>query len=176
MIEFESDVSFTFKIIIIGEPAVGKTSLIKNLIQNAMGVQYKPTIGTDLFQHYIETDKGKVSLGIWDIAGQEKWQDFRQIYYTGARGGLVVYDRSRLKTFKALDNWFEEVRIFLPDIPLILVENKIDLEPEEAVDENDLKILKKKYEYSEFHKSSAKTGENVKYIFQQLANKLINNQ
>jgi len=176
MIEFKSDVKFVFKVIVIGEPAVGKTSLIKNLIEDAMEVEYKPTIGTDLFHHYIETDKGKASLGIWDIAGQVKWHEYRHIYYTGARGGLVVYDRSRFKTFKALNNWFEDVRIFLPDIPIILVENKIDLESEREIDENDLKMLKEKYGFFEFFKASAKTSKNVKDIFQQLTNKLVNIQ
>ncbi|NHI93008.1 MAG: GTP-binding protein [Candidatus Lokiarchaeota archaeon] len=173
MIEFQNDVCFILKIIIIGEPSVGKTSLIRNFIGGKIEVEYKPTIGTDLFHNFITTEKGVASLAIWDIAGQSKWQSFRQIYYTGARGGLVVYDCSRLNTFRALENWFEDVRKFLPDIPLILIENKIDLKNKELITQNEIQRLKEKYDLLEFYKSSAKTGENVEKIFKALANELV---
>ncbi|MHA1784238.1 MAG: Rab family GTPase [Candidatus Helarchaeota archaeon] len=171
--QFRPDVKFVFKIIIVGEPGVGKTSLIKSFIKSKFQSYYKPTIGTDLFQKTIELEgKGKTSLAIWDIAGQAKWEDFRHLYFTGARGGLVVFDATRVNTFLAIDGWIKNVKTFLPNIPIILVENKIDLLEKSLLEEKKIEELKDKYNILAFYRSSAKTGENVKRIFFELAGKI----
>lgn len=120
------------KIILVGDEAVGKTALIKKFIDDKEElIDYRPTLGVEVTKTILkENKKGEksVSLYFWDVAGQEMYAETRQIYYDGADGALIVFDCTRVRTFKHITDWYEEiVKYCKKRIPVLLVCNKQDL-------------------------------------------------
>ncbi len=100
-----------FKIIIIGEHAVGKTSLIRNYIDKEFTEDYKATIGTNLFIKKMEVKGVTITATIWDLAGQARFEKIRFAYYKGAQGVIVVGDLTRKSTFKRIEGfWLPDFR------------------------------------------------------------------
>jgi len=90
----------TLKIIVIGEPAVGKTSLVKKFVSGQFTKDYRSSIGTNIFTKKIILEKKtETTLQLWDIAGQERWVNIRRSYYSGAKGVIIVGDLTRSNTF-----------------------------------------------------------------------------
>ena len=103
----------SFKVIIIGPGAVGKTSLLNRFVHNEFSLKYKLTIGVDFLTKIIEYEPGKnVKLHIWDIGGQEKFKFLHRSFYEGAFGSLVVFDLSRHQTFSSMKEWLSESHSF----------------------------------------------------------------
>ncbi len=162
---------YSFKVIIIGPPAVGKTSLLNRFVHNEFDLSYKLTIGVDFLTKTLEYQpSNKAKLQIWDIGGQERFKFLHRSFYDGAFGALVVFDLTRQQTFSGMKTWISEMRsILADDIPKIIIGNKADLIPDIGlvIDRNEVE------EYSENHgciyiETSAKTGENVELAFQEL--------
>ncbi|UCC19763.1 MAG: GTP-binding protein [Promethearchaeota archaeon] len=167
---------FSFKVIIIGPPAVGKTSLLNRFVHNEFKMKYSLTIGVDFLTKSVEYEPLKIAkLQIWDIGAQERFKFLHRSFYEGAFGALVVFDLSRQQTFSGMKTWISEMSsILTDDIPKILIGNKADLIPEigQIIDKNEIE------EYSEkndcfYIETSAKTGENVEYAFLELANRMV---
>ena len=162
------------KILIIGDAAVGKTSLVRKFITFKFSVDYKKTIGCDVYTKNIQIDDEIVTLLLWDIAGQKSWQSFRNIYYKGAHGAIVMFDLTRYNTFNPnIEHWIKELWDYTGLVPIILIGNKVDL--------IDLRDVRKKdpKKYSEainckYIETSAKTGENVDDAFHYITRKIIN--
>ncbi|UCE10220.1 MAG: GTP-binding protein [Candidatus Thorarchaeota archaeon] len=168
---------FLFKIVVLGEGAVGKTAIVTRFSHGFFRTDYKTTIGSQFAVKNIEIvdDAGTrttVKLQIWDVAGQSRFQILRPMYYRGASGGLLVYDVSRKRTFIVLDEWLDELtKAINKEIPLVLVANKTDL-PDRVVEpaEGQEYARGKGMPYVE---SSAKTGEGIVDIFEELAKVLV---
>jgi len=156
---------YTLKIIIIGEPAVGKTSLIKKFITGQFTKDYRSSIGTNIFTKKIKLDKDNdVKIQLWDIAGQERWITMRPSYYAGAKGIIIVGDLTRRNTFDQIEKfWIPDVKQYCIHAPIILLANKIDLGME--LSEEDINSLKQKINVLSIIQTSAKTGENVELAF-----------
>ncbi|MFW9783535.1 MAG: Rab family GTPase [Candidatus Heimdallarchaeota archaeon] len=120
---------FKIKVIIIGEPGVGKTSLVKKFVSGYFSEDYKASIGTNIFTKKIMLNSNKeVLFQIWDIAGQERWLKMRNLYYRGSNGALVVGDLTRKNTFKQIIGfWIPDLKKNCTNIPFILIANKTDL-------------------------------------------------
>ncbi|MFX1390250.1 MAG: Rab family GTPase, partial [Promethearchaeota archaeon] len=118
------------KIIIIGEPAVGKTSLVKKFISKEFTQDYKSSIGTNIFIKTINLKNfGEFTIQLWDIAGQERWTMMRNSYYAGAKGVIVVGDLTRKNTFEQIVNfWFPDIKKYCEFAPIVLIANKCDLD------------------------------------------------
>ncbi len=171
---FHERTEFIFKIIVVGDPAVGKTSLLRKFSSEKFESEYIPTVGVNIVKEQvtIKDDTGKevlVSLMLWDIAGQPQFYMLHRPYFNGADGMMLVYDTTRSSSFSNVNNWFStSVKYGLSGIPRILIGNKIDLK-------DDRKIIKPMAEHlsqkinSQFYETSALTGENVKSIFQKMA-------
>ncbi|GLJ18032.1 hypothetical protein SUGI_0318180 [Cryptomeria japonica] len=122
-----------FKVIVLGDSGVGKTSLLNQYVTKRFSSQYKSTIGADFMTKELQVDDRLVTLQIWDTAGQERFQSLGVAFYRGADCCVLVYDVNMLKSFEDLDNWYLE---FLnqaspadPDnFPFFLVGNKIDVD------------------------------------------------
>ena len=180
-IVFQGRTEMIFKIIVIGDPAVGKTSLLTNFCGEKFNYEYVPTVGVNITKEpvTIKDNMGKditVNLMVWDIAGQPQFYMLHRPYFNGADGMMLVYDITRSSSFSNINNWYStSVKYGLSGIPRILIGNKIDLKDERKI------ILPMAEHLSEkigapFFEASAITGENVKSIFQKIAELTLNSK
>jgi small GTP-binding protein len=159
------------KIIIIGEPAVGKTSLVRRFVSNRFSKDYRSTIGTNIFMKNIELGDGLIKLALWDIAGQERWLNMRHKYYRGAQGAFIVGDLTREDTFTQIENfWYDDLKSYLKSIPIILIANKNDLTSN--ISEKTIKEIQKKINAEVLYFTSAKTGDHVDEAFNKLSTRI----
>lgn len=138
---------YSFKIIIIGPAAVGKSSLIRRFVENQFTLQYKFTIGVDFMTKIIEYGPNKSArLTLWDIGGQDRFKILRRNFYDGANGALVVFDLSRAQTFSKMKEWISDMhKLMKIKISFVILGNKVDLLTEigEVIDQNE------PYQYAE---------------------------
>ena len=104
-----SEYDHLFKILLIGNSAVGKSSLILQFVENSWNEIFVPTIGVDFKIKTLNIDDKRVKLQIWDTAGQERFKNITAAYYRGALGVMLVYDITDIETFKALNSWLIEI-------------------------------------------------------------------
>jgi small GTP-binding protein len=167
---------FTFKCIIIGPAAVGKSSLIRRFVVDKFELSYKFTIGVDFLAKTVEFEKGKLAkLSIWDVGGQERFKFLRRNFYEGTHGAILVFDLSRANTFPKMKEWLIDMRSIIEHkIPFIILGNKADLLPEvgEVINRDETKQFAK-VEESFYIETSAKTGDNVEKAFSELTQRMI---
>ncbi len=169
-------VDYRFKIVIIGEWGVGKTSLARNFVHQKFEMDYLPTIGANvLVQNVTITRDGKdfhISLAIWDIAGQREFEMMRPAYYAGAKAAILVGDLTRVRSFEDLELWDQEFKKLVEEDhpPSILLANKMDLE--HYLDFSYVEEIGEKMGVMKVFKTSAVTGDNVNTAFQLIAEKL----
>ncbi len=172
----EEENSIKLKVCLVGEKAVGKTSLIKRYVFNEFANRYITTIGTRVtkkemrIKHPRKDESLPVQLLIWDVIGQ---QGFRQLlqdaYFFGAHGIIGVCDNTREQTLSELDNWMNAVQNVTEEVPAVFLGNKYDLEEEQEVGLSELKSFASGYEKTLPYLSSAKTGLNVELCFKSLS-------
>jgi small GTP-binding protein len=168
-IVFTGKTEAIYKIIVIGDPAVGKTSLLDNFSSKKFKTQYIPTVGVNIVKEQIELDEGIVNLMIWDIAGQPQFYMLHRPYFNGADGMLLGFDITRSSTFSNVQNWFNTAQKFgLSSIPRLLIGNKSDLQDERKIIKPMADHLAEKLNCT-YYETSAKTGDNVKLIFRKTA-------
>ncbi|CAL9149591.1 unnamed protein product [Musa hybrid cultivar] len=120
---------YLFKIVIIGDSAVGKSNLLSRYARNEFNLHSKATIGVEFQTQSMEIDGKEVKSQIWDTAGQERFRAVTSAYYRGAVGALVVYDISRRTTFDSVPRWLQELNTHSDTaVAKMLVGNKCDLE------------------------------------------------
>ncbi len=172
-----SSYDYLFKVVVLGEGAVGKTAIVTRFSHGFFRTDYKTTIGSQFAVKNIDIAKDGgddvvVKLQIWDVAGQSRFQILRPMYYRGSNGGLLVFDVSRRRTFMLLEEWLDELqKAIQKEIPLVLVANKTDL-PDRVVEPSEGR------EFADSHgmpyvESSAKTGEGIIDIFEHLGKILV---
>jgi small GTP-binding protein len=157
---------YRIKIIIIGEPGVGKTSLVKKFISGQFSRDYRASIGTNIFIKKLNLDDNRqVSIQIWDIAGQERWINMRHTYYRGAHGAIIVGDLTRKNTFDQIEQfWNPDLLNYCKNIPKILLANKNDLD--NKIHEEEVKYIGESINADMVLLTSAKNGENVEKSFE----------
>ena len=106
----ESGEEYLFKIVIIGDSAVGKSNLLSRYARNEFNMHSKATIGVEFQTQVMEIDNKEVKAQIWDTAGQERFRAVTSAYYRGAVGALIVYDISRRSTFESIARWLDELK------------------------------------------------------------------
>lgn len=160
-----TDYDFTFKIMMLGDASVGKTSLTIRFISGFFLEDLKLTIGVDFYSK-TTTFKGKrVKLQIWDFGGEERFRFLLSQYCKGANAAFFLYDITNSVTIDHLPDWTQIIREHAGDIPIMLVGSKLDLEEFRAVPRNDGILAAKKYNLSSFVELSSKTGQNVENAF-----------
>ena len=153
-----------FKIIIVGDSGVGKSSLLKRAVQNKFDGNYQATIGFEFLLMHFKVNELKIKLQIWDTCGQEMYRSLIQGFYRNTSLALVVYDVNKKETFDALDIWIKDIRDHTePDIPIFVAGNKCDLQ--RAVQTEEARVYSVSNRTKSFTECSAKTGQNVKDIF-----------
>ena len=161
-----------YKIMVLGESKVGKTSLIKRYTKDQFGGVYLTTVGMDFQDKIIEIEDKKVRLQIWDTAGQERFRNVTKSYFQSSQGLVLVYDITDRESFEKLNFWVDNIKNNAPEnAKFILVGNKCDLANERKVSyeegENYAKNLNIK-----FFEASARDGTNVNELFFYLANEI----
>ncbi len=168
---------FVFKIVILGDAAVGKTSLINMYIEQSFSEDYKPTLGANIIRKDVNVEKinASVRLIMWDLAGQEKYNVIRSMYFQGCVGALLVYDVTRNSTFETIDSkWLKDFKKYVKkEGTYILIGNKIDLNDERVVSTEDGEKYAKEIDASDFIETSARYGENVEQAFSNLVNQIL---
>jgi len=160
------------KVLLIGDGAVGKTSLIKKFVMDKFDDKYITTIGTKITKKDLRFSRPdseiSLTLMIWDILGQKGYTGIQASSYKGAEGAMVVCDLTRKETLaNIVEYWIPELQKVSGSIPLIFVGNKCDLVEQRQISESDLIAMAAKYQSLSFF-ASAKTGENVEIIFSKL--------
>ena len=161
-----------YKIMVLGESKVGKTSLIKRYTKDQFGGVYLTTVGMDFQDKIIEIEDKKVRLQVWDTAGQERFRNVTKSYFQSSHGLLVVYDITDRESFEKINFWMENIKNNAPEnAKKILVGNKCDLANERQVSYEEGEKKASNYNIK-FFESSAKEGTNVKEFFFYLANEI----
>jgi len=168
-----SDYEYIFKLILIGNSGVGKSSIINRYMQKEFDDSYKCTIGVDFLMKSL-TIKGKtVKLQLWDTAGQEKYKSMVSSYYRGANVALVVFDLTSHLSFDCLPMWIENYYKNGPEQKnIILIGNKKDLENNREVSSEEAELFSETNNMIYFE-TSAKEGDNIEYVFNYTAEKLL---
>ncbi len=170
-IVFKGRTEAIYKVIVIGDPAVGKTSLLSKFATNKFEEKYLPTVGTNILKEPVELkeENATVNLMFWDIAGQPQFYMLHRPYFNGADGVILVFDITRSSTFSNVNNWWNScVKYGLSGVPRIIVGNKVDLKEERKIILPMAEHLSEKLS-APYLETSALTGETVKHLFHKIA-------
>ncbi len=162
-----------FKVSIVGDYAVGKTSLIKRYMTNSFDEGYKATLGAAISTFKTTVGDSDISLQVWDLAGQTSFRRVRVQYLFGTDFALVVYDLTRKDTLECVKEWVADVKKGAPGVLLYLVGNKADLQDDRVIQRNDSEKMREKLKMLGHMETSAKEGTNVKELFQTIAQLLL---
>ena len=162
----------SYKLILIGDPRVGKTTLRRRYMGLSAKTEYIATLGVEFSIKRLMNNT--VAIQVWDLAGQSGFAKIRKAYYAGASVAFVLFDMTSPESLENLDYWFDEIKGHVRnEIPIALIGNKIDLIEShgEVISrekiENTIKELTTKYEFHlEYFTTSSLTGENVDHLFQ----------
>ena len=172
----DSENAFVFKITVIGDGAVGKTSLIKKYTQGSFQKDYIKTLGAQFSKFDEEIDDNNVKLFFWDIAGQAEFMFMRPTFYKGSKAAIIVFSHAEgeEESFEHISSWHDDIKKFCGDLPIILFGNKVDLVKEKNLAEKKVLDLVKERDFLGYYKTSAKTGNGVYKAFQAIIKELYN--
>ncbi|KAK9732900.1 hypothetical protein RND81_04G031000 [Saponaria officinalis] len=165
---------YLFKIILVGDSAVGKSNLLVRFARNEFHPNSKSTIGVEFQTQKLEINGKEIKAQIWDTAGQERFRAVTSAYYRGAVGALVVYDISRRRTFDSVGRWLNELNTHSDmNVVTILVGNKSDLKDAREVSTAEGKALAETKGLF-FIETSALDSSNVAVAFQTVVKEIYN--
>jgi len=158
---------YSFKLTMVGDSSVGKTSIIKQYIYDIF-TDREPTIGIDFGAKMIKICDKNIKLFIWDTAGQEAFRSITRSYYNYSAGVILVFDVTNINSFNHVRNWLEEIRLYARDhIKIILVGNKID-KPNRQIDYNMANIFANNHGL-QYIETSALLKQNIDELFRMIA-------
>ena len=156
----------SFKLIVIGDSGVGKSSLTNNAVKNVFEESYNATVGFEFFTFNVRMCGKVVKLQIWDTCGQELYRSLITNFYRNSSLAVIVYAINSKETFENIEMWIRELRTHSsPDIKIYLIGNKADLEKEREVTKESAEEYCKLNKIPIFMEASAKTGLNAQNIF-----------
>jgi len=168
-----TDYDYTFKVLMLGDASVGKTSLTLRYISGYFTEDLKLTIGVDFYSKILTVSGKKVKLQIWDFGGEERFRFLLPHYSLGANGAFFLYDITNALTLESISSWTDCVKSNAGNIPIMLVGSKLDLERFRAILREDGIQAARKHKLASFVELSSKTGQNVKEAFETLTEILL---
>ena len=164
--ENETKIDISFKVIIIGDCGVGKSSISLKATKNQFLEQYKTTIGFEFFIFNIKINNLNINLQIWDTCGQETFKSLISNFYKNSSLAIIVYAIDNINSFNNINMWIKDLKQFSnPNIKIILIGNKNDLNDKRVIQFEKGKKFSKDYNFDLFFETSAKNGFNVKNVF-----------
>lgn len=165
--------NYAFKFVIVGDHAVGKTSLIRQFVERKFSHDYRATIGLNILAHNFDFQGNEIGVQLWDIGAQQYFKRFRKIYYAGAEAAFIVFDLTRRDSFENVKSWHKETSELIEekDIPIVVIGNKSDLSEQRLISTEEGEELAKSLSEngSSYIETSALTGNNVKDAFELIA-------
>ena len=164
-----------FKLVLLGESGVGKSSLAVRFAKGRFHEHHELTVGTAFLTKTLNLRDAAFKLEIWDTAGQEQYRSVAPMYYRKAKAAIIVYDITKRATFEHAKEWVLEVREKEPSALIVLVGNKSDLKQHQKVESEEAAAYATENGLFSME-TSAKTGDNVEEMFLTLSKKLIEDQ
>ena len=169
----DQEYDYLFKLLLIGNSSVGKSSLLFRFVENVWDDSFVPTIGVDFKLKTLEVNGKKVKLQIWDTAGQERFKNITASYYRGGNGVLVVYDITERESFDNLTSWLIEIeKNANKNVYKLLIGNKCDLEDKRKVTYQEGKDFAES-NGMKFIETSAKDNTKVQEAFELLTSEIM---
>jgi len=166
---------FDFKISIIGDGGVGKTSLIEKFTKGTFEKDYIKTIGAQFSRYEIEINGDVINLLFWDIAGQIDFSFLHPLFFKESRASIIVYSLEEndlgKDSYIHINDWYEELKKHCGKIPVVLLANKVDL-VEENYDTTKIQEVVNENGFLGFYLTSAKTGQGVIEAFNAIIHEL----
>ncbi|MBY8979249.1 MAG: GTP-binding protein [Candidatus Lokiarchaeota archaeon] len=166
-----------FKMCIFGDSGVGKSTLINRYITAKFDHDQKSTLGAAILMKFIETETMKITLQIWDFAGEDKFSSLLPSYAKGSSAAIFMFDISKRDSITNIDKWLlkfnEGSNISNPKFPVIIVGGKLDLEEHRSLNKKDIETFLTVMEEFDYIECSSKTGENVDLLFQTIVDKML---
>ncbi|KAF5304117.1 hypothetical protein FQA39_LY01902 [Lamprigera yunnana] len=165
--------SQNFKVVLLGEGCVGKTSLLLRYVEDKFNANHISTHQASFLNKKLNIEGKRVNLAIWDTAGQEKFHALGPIYYRLSNGAVLVYDITDVDSFQRIKRWVKELKKMLGnDVCLVIVGNKTDLEKDRNVSVEDAEEYAAKVGALHFH-TSAKLNQCVEEMFLSLTQRML---
>ncbi len=159
-----------YKVVLAGDGGVGKTTLTQRYLTGVFFENTRTTIGVGFHIHKTKVEEDNITLQIWDLGGQERFQKMNVFssYIKNANGVIIAFDLTSVKTLFSLENWLKLVYESAGDVPIVVVGNKSDLVDEREVDDSLIQEFLNSHGNYSFFETSALTGKNVEESFIEL--------
>jgi small GTP-binding protein len=169
---------YVFKMCVLGDGSVGKTSLVLQYCEHKFSESYIMTIGSNFAVKLLPYPEKNmvIRLQLWDLAGQPHFSFVRPTFYRGSTGLIFVYDVTNRDSFLNIKEWIQESRQYVKDLPFLIVGNKIDLIDERVVSKREGENFAQEIGALVFFETSAKTGENLATMFGKITNDILEHQ
>jgi len=160
-----------FKLVLVGDGGVGKTTLVKRHLTGEFEKKYIPTLGVEVHPLKFNTNCGPITFNVWDTAGQEKFGGLRDGYYIQGNCAIIMFDVTSRITYKNVPNWHRDIIRVCENIPIVLVGNKVDIK-ERMVKARNIQFHRKRN--LQYYDLSARSNYNFEKPFLWLTRRLTN--